>query len=172
MSADTTGLRLNYRVPVVKGGVFDEISYEALLSYPPSVVFNMMSKTALVFLFVLELLILSFVFYLYRRLKQVQPDKIVKSGKSYYIGETILNPLTGELLSNQGKQKLPSQMFGILMMLVENENNLVPKDVIIERYWSKNTRSEENMASTIFKLRRKKAAPIYMRQPYHILLIL
>lgn len=153
MSADTIGRRLNYRVPVVKGGVFDEISYEALLSYPPSVVFNMMSKTALVFLFVLELLILSFVFYLYRRLKQVQPDKIVKRGKRYYIGETILNPLTGELLSNQGKQKLPSQMFGILMMLVKNENNLVSKEVIIERYWSKNTRSEENMASMISKLR-------------------
>ena len=70
MNADTTGLRLNYRVPVVKGGVFDEISYEAFLSYSPIVVFRMMSKTALVFLFVLELLILSFVFYLYRRLKQ------------------------------------------------------------------------------------------------------
>ena len=39
------------------------------------------------------------------------------------------------------------------MMLVENENNLVSKEVIIERYWSKNTRSDENMASTISKLR-------------------
>ena len=153
MSADTTELRLNYRVPVVKGGVFDEISYEAFLSYSPIVVFRMMSKTALVFLFVLELLILSFVFYLYRRLKQVQPDKIVKRGKCYYIGETILDPFTMELFSNQGKQKLPSQMFGILMMFVENENNLVSKEVIIERYWSKNTRSEENMASMISKLR-------------------
>ena len=31
-------------------------------------------------------------------------------------------------------------MFGILMMLVKNENNLVYKEVIIERCWSKRTR--------------------------------
>ena len=153
MSADTTGYRVNYRVPVVKGGVFDEISYEGLLSYSSLAVFRLIPKTPLVVLFILELLILGLIVYMYRRLKLIRPDQIVKRGAFYYIGELILNTRTGELLSDRGKGKLPSQQLGILLMLIENENNLVLKDNIKNTYWSKTTRAEENMASTISKLR-------------------
>ena len=99
ISTDTAGYRVNYRTPVISGGVFDEIAYEGLLSYSPFTIIRLMPKTALVVLLIIELLVLGVAGYFFYQQKKIQPDKIVRKGKNYYIGKTIFNVCTKELIS-------------------------------------------------------------------------
>lgn len=64
-SGDTTKLSTYYRMPVIKGGVFDEVDYEGFVYYSPFVVFKLMSKRILIVLLFIGILILGILVYLF-----------------------------------------------------------------------------------------------------------
>ena len=153
MSGDTVGYRINYRTPIIQGGVFGEITYQGLLSYSSLAVFRLMPKNVIIVLLILEVLILGVVYYLYVGKRKIRPDKIVKKGRYYYIGETVLDTRKMELGVGKETIKLPKQQFDILLMFLGSDDYALDKSELKERFWSKSTRAKESMMSAINKLR-------------------
>ncbi|HCC86472.1 MAG: hypothetical protein XD81_0762 [Bacteroidetes bacterium 38_7] len=153
MSGDTAGYRINYRTPVITGGIFNEITYQGLLSYSPLTVFRLMPKDAIITLLILEVLMLAIVHYLYIEKRKIRPDKIFKKGEHYYIGEIRLNTLTQVLVAEKKMIKLPKQQFDILLMFLESDEYAIDKNELMGKFWSKSTKAKESMVSAINKLR-------------------
>jgi DNA-binding winged helix-turn-helix (wHTH) protein len=151
MSGDTTGYPINYRIPVIKGGVFGEIAYEGLLHYSPFTVFRLMSKSMLIVLFTLEVLMLGVIIYLFVEKRKIKPDKIMKRGRYYYIGETIFDTRKNELIGQRREvipvTRKPAEM---LLMFLKSDDHVVEKSVLKETLWpDKPYTTNHSLMSTI-----------------------
>lgn len=155
LSEDTMGYRINYRTPIIKGGVFGEITYQGLLNYSPLAVFRLMPKEAIISLLILEVLVLGVVYYLYVEKRKIKPDKIVKKGRYYYIGEVMFNTRKYELVGQKKKIiKVPHQPASILLMFLKSDDHILLKEEIKEKFWSdKHYTANRILMSTINKLR-------------------
>ncbi|WP_158602651.1 helix-turn-helix domain-containing protein [Proteiniphilum sp. X52] len=154
LSEDTMGYRINSRTPIIKGGVFGEISYQGLVNYSPLTVFRLIPKNAIIALFILEVLILGVVYYLYLGKRKIRPDKIVKKGRYYYIGKTMLDTRKNELIGQKKITKIPNQPANILLMFLESDDYTLLKEEIKEKFWSdKYYTANRILMSTMSKLR-------------------
>lgn len=153
LSEDTTGYRINYRTPVIKGGVYGEITYQGLLNYSPLAVFRLMPKEAIISLLILEVLMLGVVYYLYVEKRKIKPDKIVKKGRYYYIGETMLDTRKNELIGQKKITKIPNQPANILLMFLESDDYSLDKSELREELWPKINTASHRLMSAINKLR-------------------
>jgi hypothetical protein len=154
-SGDTTNLSSYYRMPIVKGGVFDEIDYEGFVYYSPFVVFKLMSKRLLIILLFIEILMLGVTAYLFIEKRKIKPDKIVKRGKYYYLGKTIFDTRKCELIGQKGEivavTKQPSEM---LLMFLQSDEHVVRKNALKKILWPDNQyTADQNLMSAINKLR-------------------
>lgn len=154
-SGDTTQLASYYRIPVVKGGFFDEIDYEGFVFYSPSVVFKLMSKSILPVLLFMEILMLGVIAYLSIEKRKIKPDKIVKRGRYYCIGITVFDSHKRELIGQKRKivalTKKPAE---ILLMFLRSDEHRVEKDTLKETLWADNQyTANQNLMSTINKIR-------------------
>lgn len=154
ISGDTTEYRINYRTPVIKGGAFDEITYQALLDYSPFAVFLLMSKNMLFILLALLTLMIGMIIFLYIKKKEIKPDRIIKKGRYYYIGEIPFDTRTNELIKQSGESvsitKLPAS---ILLMFLENEEHVLYKKALKDTFWPKSDTADQSMTNAIYKLR-------------------
>ena len=153
MSGDTTGYRINYRTPIIKGGVFGEITYQGLLNYSQLAVFRLMPKNAIISLFILEVLMLGIVCYVYVEKRKIKSDKITKRGRHYYIGETIFNTRKNELITQKKIAKIPHQPATILLMILESDDWTLDKNEFKEKFWPKIDTADKRLMSAVNKLR-------------------
>lgn len=154
MSGDTTGYRINYRTPVIKGGIFEEIAYQGLLNYSPFTVLRLVPKKTIVALLIWEVLIIGILCYLYLQKRKIKPGKIVKKGGYYYIGETILDTRKMELIAGKKNIKVPKQQFAILLMFLDSDDHILLKENLKNHFWSdKHYTANQILMSTINKLR-------------------
>ena len=154
-SGDTTQLRVSYRIPVLKGGVFGELAYEGLFHYSPFTVFRLMSKSMLIVLFILEVLMFGMIIYLFIDKRKIKSDKIVKRGKYYYIGKTIFDTHKCELIGQKREfVTLPKKPTEMLLMFLCSEEFKVEKNMLKNTLWVDNQyTANQNLMSTINKLR-------------------
>ena len=155
ISGDTMQLGSYYRIPVVKGGTFDEIDYEGFVNYSPFVVFKLMSKSILPVLLFIEILMLGVIAYLFIEKRKIKPDKIVKRGRYYYLGDTVFNAHKSELIGRKREiialTKKPAE---ILLMFLRSDEHRVEKNTLKETLWADNQyTANQNLMSTINKLR-------------------
>jgi DNA-binding winged helix-turn-helix (wHTH) protein len=156
LEGDTVQWPVNYRTPVIKGGVFEEISYQGFIHYTPATAFLLMSKNALIALFVLEIILLVFLCRLIREKNKIAPDKIVKlRNHDYYIGLVYFDTKKMELFSKNKSVKLTNQTGKILLLFLQNDDYMVTKNEIQTKFWPTNSQSSayHNMTTAINKLR-------------------
>ena len=128
-SGDTTQMRVDYHIPIIKGGVYGEIIYEGLIEYSSLTVFQSMSKSVIIVLFLLEILMLSTILFLFFEKRKIKPDKITKRGRYYYIGETVFDTHKNELFGqNKEIVKIPKTPADILLMFLESDDHIENKD--------------------------------------------
>lgn len=154
-SGDTTKLNTFYRLPVIKGGVFDEIDYEGFVYYSPLAVIKSMPKRMLSILLLIEILLLGIIAYLFIEKRKIKPDKIVKRGRYYYMGQTIYDTRKCDLIGKNREKvavtKLPSEM---LMMFLQSDEHRVEKNTLKDTLWTDNRyTASQNLMSTVNKLR-------------------
>lgn len=154
ISGDTTEYRINYRTPVIKGGIFDEITYQALLGYSPFAILRLMSKNMLFIFLALQILMIGMIMYLYIKKKEISPDKIVKKGRYYYIGEILFDTRKNELIGQNGEVvSITRQPASILLMFLENEEHVLYKKTLKNTFWPKSSTADSSMTNAIHKLR-------------------
>lgn len=149
-------LRYNrsYHTPIIHAGIYDEITYQAFFKYSYFTIFKLMSKASIIIISIILVLILVVNIFFNFQYNKIQPNKIIKKEKIFYIGETIFNLSTKELISSERKIKLTKQSHDLLVMFLENENHTLNKKVLIEEFWADNHLSaENNMSNAIYKLR-------------------
>ncbi|RNC64814.1 helix-turn-helix domain-containing protein [Proteiniphilum sp. X52] len=154
-SGDTTKLSTYYRIPVIKGGVFDEIDYEGFIYYSTFLPFKLMSKSILPVLLFIEILMLGVIAYFTIEKRKIKPDKIVKRGRCYYMGITIFDIGKCELIGDKNEiiavTKKPSEM---LLMFLRSDEHRVEKNTLKETLWPDNPYTvDKNLTSTVNKLR-------------------
>lgn len=152
---DTAKLSAYYRLPVVKGGVYDEIFYEGFVSYSPLVVFQWMSKSRMLVLLFIEIGMLGVIAYLFIEKRKIKPDKIIKRGRYYYIGNAVFDTRKYELIGQNGERvTLTNKPAEVLLMFLQNDEHKVEKNVFKETLWPDNPiTANQNLMSTINKLR-------------------
>ena len=154
ISGDTTGYRINFRTPVIKGGIFDEITYQALLIYSPFTIFKLMPKNMLFMLLVLLPLMMGMIIYLYVKKKEIRPNRIIEKGRYYYIGETLFDTRKSELIGQSGEiVSITRQPADILLMFLENEEHVLYKKTLKDTLWPTSSSADSSMTNAIYKLR-------------------
>lgn len=154
-SEDTTLFRADYRIPVIRGGIFGEIIYEGLIDYSPAIIFRSMSKSGIILLLTLVIIMLIAIFYQTIKKQKIKPDKIVKKGRFIYIGMSVFDARKNELIGQNKKvvqvTKMPAE---ILLMFLNNDDHIVEKNVLKETFWSESPLSaNQSMTSAINKIR-------------------
>lgn len=154
-SGDTTQLSAYYRIPVVKGGVFDEITYEGLVNYSFFSVFRLMSKSMPLVIFLLEVVVLSVMFYFFVEKRKIKPDKIIKRGRYYYMGKTIFDIRKYELIGQKKEiVAVNNQPAEMLLMFLKSNEHVVEKNLLKETFWPDNSyTANQSLMSTINKLK-------------------
>lgn len=168
ISDDSMQYRICYRTPIVKGGSFEEITYESLLSYGPGTIIRLMPKKKYMVLFVLAGIALLFCYRMFVQKRKINlekiipdniipekiiPNRIIKNECRYHIGQTQFDTNKNELITGEKVINVPSQSAGLLLMFVESENHAVKKNAILEKYWPKSGTAYNNMTSSVNKLR-------------------
>lgn len=154
-AGDTAKLSAYYRLPVVNGGAFDEISYEGFVYYSPLVVFQWMSKSIMTVLFFIEIAMLGVIAYLFVEKRKIKPNKIIKRGRYYYIGNAVFDIRKYELIGQNGERvTLTNKPAEVLLMFLQSDEHKVEKNVFKETLWPDNPiTANHNLMSTINKLR-------------------
>lgn len=82
-------------------------------------------------------------------------EKSTKIGSSYRFGLFVLDPVAGVLTRNGVRVKLQEQPFQLLLLLLENPGQLVPREEIQRRLWPANTFVEfdKSLGVAVLKVR-------------------